>query len=317
MTIMKNYLLIFILIFIFFLTVPPSNSIASDEDGCLICHRYPGLVRTEKGEGGDRFMVLDIDEASYLSSPHGKLNCRKCHTQITKVPHTGQTAINCNTKCHLDKKDKKLIKNFPLAGFHKKEQSYIVSLEAESACTTCHTNYPHYEDKVVRAFLNMHTGFIKCIVCHVKRERYKDIQFDWEKPEKVKFSGKSFGSYYDPNTGKARQSGDLISRIGAFVVDGGRKDILVHPGDIEKAKEFLSNKSLSEKDKKSELEYFHKDIEKKEISMVCEECHSSNSILDFDRLGFSERKKENLININIKGLIVKYKNFYLPMFLND
>ena len=314
---MKSYFKKFLLIFFLFLVVRASFSIASDEDGCLICHKYPGLVRTEKTGDGERFMVLDIDEDIYLSSPHGKLSCRKCHTRITKVPHTGQTAINCNTKCHIDKKDKKLIENFPLAGFHEKEQTYIVSLEAESACTTCHTNYPHYEDKVVRDFLNMHTGFIKCIVCHVKRERYKDVQFDWEKPEKVEFSGKSFGSYYNPNTGKTQESGEKISRIGAFVVDGGKKEILVHPGDIEKAKKFLSNSSMSEKDRKSELEYFHKDIEKKKVSMACDECHSANGFLDFDRLGFSERKKENLININIKGLIVKYKDFYLPMLFND
>ena len=314
---MKNYFKKILLVFLFFLVLPAYFSIASDEDGCLICHKYPGLVRTEKGVEEDRFMVLDIDEDIYLSSPHGKLSCRKCHTQITKVPHTGQTAINCNTKCHLDKKDKKLIENFPLPGFHKKEQTYIVSLEDESACTTCHTNYPHYEDKVVRAFLNMHTGFIKCIVCHVKRDRYKDIQFEWEKPEKVEFSGKSFGSYYDPHTKKAQKGGDQISRIGAFVVDGTKKEILVHPGDIERAKKFLSDNSKDNTYKNSEMEYFHKDIEKKEISMACEECHSSNGILDFDRLGFSEGKKENLININIKGLVVKYKNFYLPMFLND
>ncbi len=63
--------------------------------------------------------------------------------------------------------------------------------------------------------------------------------------------------------------------------------------------------------------YFHKDIAKKGISVACEECHSDNSILDFKKLGFNEFKTRELININLKGLVSKYKTFYLPQMLQD
>ena len=84
---------------------------AIDEGGCLTCHQYPGLVRHEKQDG---FKVLHIDEAKYSASPHGKIDCRKCHTEIAKVPHTGVTQVDCNTTCHLEEKNKQLIKNYPL-----------------------------------------------------------------------------------------------------------------------------------------------------------------------------------------------------------
>jgi len=92
-------------------------SFALDEGGCLTCHRFPGLVRHEKDDG---FKVLHIDEARYARSAHGKTDCRQCHIRVTKVPHTGETTVNCNTECHLKVKDKEQIKNFPLKLIHKK-----------------------------------------------------------------------------------------------------------------------------------------------------------------------------------------------------
>ena len=48
------------------------------------------------------------------------------------------------------------------------------------------------------------------------------------------------------------------------------------------------------------------------VSNTCDECHSKHSILDFDRLGFDKTIQNNLINLNIKGLVTKYETFYFP-----
>jgi hypothetical protein len=69
---------------------------------------------------------------------------------------------------------------------------------------------------------------------------------------------------------------------------------------------------LKPDEREKELAYFHKDIEKKEISVACNECHSVNGILDFNKLGFDEKKTKDLIYLNIKGLVTKYKTFYFP-----
>jgi hypothetical protein len=285
-------------------------SFATDEEGCLICHRYPGLVTQEKG--GVAFKALHIDEKIYLASKHGKFSCRKCHTKIYSIPHTGQTEVDCTTECHRSKKDEKLIKAFNLADFHKSEQSYIVELKDNDSCRVCHPQYPHGQDKVVRALLNMHTGFMACEVCHIKKSQYNNITYGWKDTTDVKFSGSPFGSYYNPKTGKAQSSGDVISRIVPFTTDKNGERLLMNTWDTEEAKKFSADKTFTPEEKKAALARFHADIDKKEVSVACESCHSANSILNFHELGFDEEKAENLITMDIKGLITKYKTFYMP-----
>ena len=83
---MKKYLLAFlILVFGNFMVPLNFSCYAIDEEGCLTCHQYPGLVRLEKS---GEFSVLHIDEARYMRSPHGKLACRKCHVTVVDIAST-------------------------------------------------------------------------------------------------------------------------------------------------------------------------------------------------------------------------------------
>jgi hypothetical protein len=290
-----------------------SVSFALDEGGCLTCHQYPGLVRHEKNDG---FTVLHIDEAKYARSAHGKIDCRKCHTPIKQVPHTGETAVNCNTQCHLKIKEKEQVKNFPLKSFHKKEQSFITRLDDETACRVCHPLYPHTKNKLVRAFLNMHTGFMLCEVCHFKKEGIGNFTYDWNDTENATFSGEPFGTYYNPKTEKTLISEHFISRIAVFAKDNGSRRLIIDSEDIRQAKEFLlKEKNMSADQKAKALDYFHRQTAKEEISVACNECHSSKSILNFQQLGFDEKKTNHLILLNIKGLVTKYETFYFPQML--
>jgi hypothetical protein len=290
-----------------------SVSFALDEGGCLTCHQYPGLVRHEKNDG---FTVLHIDEAKYARSAHGKIDCRKCHTPIKQVPHTGETAVNCNTQCHLKIKEKEQVKNFPLKSFHKKEQSFITRLDDETACRVCHPLYPHTKNKLVRAFLNMHTGFMLCEVCHFKKEGIGNFTYDWNDTENATFSGEPFGTYYNPKTEKTLTSEHFISRIAVFAKDNGSRRLIIDSEDIRLAKEFLlKEKNMSADQKAKALDYFHRQTAKEEISVACNECHSSKSILNFQQLGFDEKKTNHLILLNIKGLVTKYETFYFPQML--
>ena len=76
-------------------------------------------------------------------------------------------------------------------------------------------------------------------------------------------------------------------------------------------------KNLNPVEKNKALAYFHQDVEKKEISVACDECHSSHSILNFSKLGFDQKKTSHLIYLNIKGLVTKYKTFYFPNLFGD
>jgi len=287
-----------------------SVCLALDEGGCLTCHQYPGLVRHKPNDG---FKVLHIDEAKYSSSPHGQVDCRKCHPTVVKVPHTDETRVDCTTTCHLDAKEREMVKNTPLQSFHKAEQSFITRLEDETACRVCHHLYPHSENKVVRALLNLHTGFMMCDVCHLKKENYPDSTYHWKDTENADFSGQPFGTYYNPKTQTAHKSAHFLSRIAVYVKNNGDKQLTFNPADTRKAQEFLlKEKSLTNDQRTDALDYFHRDIAKKEISVACDECHSFHSILNFKELGFSEKTATNLKSLNIKGLVTKYKTFYFP-----
>jgi hypothetical protein len=273
--------------------VGTSECFGLDEEGCLTCHQYPGLVRLEKTNG---VKVLHIDEEKFFTSPHGEVRCTQCHTTIAQVPHTGETSTACTTECH--QKDAKKISNYPLETLHQKEQSYLVSLKDQSSCRACHPIYPHSNNKLVRAFLNMHTGFMFCEVCHIKRAKVNHLVYDWEDTENADFSGEPFGTYFNPRSNKAHKADEhFISRI---------------------ANEFmLQKKNLKPDAKKKELNYFHRDIERKEISVACNECHSAEGILDFNKLGFDEKKTKHLIYLNIKGLVTKYEVFYFPRLFDN
>lgn len=307
---MKKYHLSILLIILCSYIFLATRSFALDEGGCLICHQYPGLVRLEKTGG---FKVLHIDAEKYFKSPHGKFRCNSCHVAVVKVPHTGETKVDCTTKCHHGDDAKVLPENYPLKGFHKNEQSFIVTLQDESSCRVCHPLYPHSNNNLVRGFLNLHAGFMFCDVCHIKRSKFNNLAYDWENTENAKFSGEPFGAYYNPRTGRTQENEHFISRIAAFAIENGKKRTLVNTQDTGRANEFiLTEKKLKPDEKEKELVFFHRDTDRKEISVACDECHSIHSILDFNKLGFDEKKTKDLIYINIKGLVTKYKIFYFP-----
>ncbi len=307
---MKKYHLSILLIILCSYISLATRSFALDEGGCLTCHQYPGLVRLEKTGG---FKVLHIDEEKYFKSSHGKFRCNSCHVTVVKVPHTGETKVDCRTKCHQGDDAKILPANYPIGAFHKQEQSFLVSLQDESSCRICHPLYPHSNNNLVRGFLNLHAGFMFCEVCHINRSKFNNLSYEWESSESAEFSGAPFGTFYNPQTKKARKSKHFISRITAFAPQNGKNRSLTNTWDTAKAKAYVrKEKNLKPDEKEKELTFFHKDIEKKEISVACNECHSANGILDFNKLGFDEKKTKDLIYTNIKGLVTKYKTFYFP-----
>jgi hypothetical protein len=293
----------------------PQQGFAMDESGCLTCHQYPGLTRPETP---GKFKVFHIDEQRYLKSPHGKLDCRKCHAVVEKIPHVGDTAVNCTDECHLTDKDKQMVADYDLKTLHDKEQSYITRLSDGSSCRVCHRLYPHQSSQLARAFINMHIGFMTCETCHINREKFTDLHYGWTSSEGADFAGKPFGARFNPNLSSAPKSTHFISRISVFTSEGGKQRSLVNTRDTGEAQVFLTDQTqLTDGEKENRLHYFHRDIHKAQISVTCNECHSKDSILDFKQLGFSEKKANDLINLNIKGLVTKYKVFYFPHMLEQ
>jgi hypothetical protein len=286
-----------------------------DNQGCLTCHQYPGLVTYSERHS---VKILHIDEQRYLKSAHGRLECRTCHATIARIPHTGDSTVNCNGSCHRSEAERRRIADYPLDDFHAKEQSAIIKLTDGSSCRVCHPLYPHSENNRVRAFLNLHTGFMICEVCHLHRAKYPDSSYDWTGAEIAVFKGPPYGTFYDPHLKSVQKSKNFISRISIFTGKDGQKRRLMNTWDTEAAAEFQRRQAtLSPDARTKQLAFFHRDIDREEISVACDECHSHHGILDFKRLGFDAAMTNNLIQLDLKGLVTKYKTFYFPELFNN
>ena len=334
---MKKYFpttLIIVICIVLSVTIPCFGANQAKEWECLFCHQYPGLVMPEEA---DRFKVISIDKEKHFSSSHGKIGCIKCHTRIKKVPHTGLTGIECTTECHREDKEKIDAIDLSLYTVHENEKCSIEKLDDQSSCRVCHLLYPHTKNKKVRAILNMHTGYMVCDMCHLKKVILKNLTYDWKSPDSVKFCGKPYGRYslYEGNKirklwsfisrtfmrlfskeTRTEQTGEteyLISRIAAFSVEGEKKKIVMNTQDTGKATEFkVRGESFSYSEKEKELNYFHRDITKKEFSVACNECHFSKGVLDFKKLGYDDKKAKYLKELDAKRLETEYDIFYFP-----
>jgi len=84
-------------IFIILLSAFPSQ--ATDTENCLMCHKHRFNGRID--ETGKRWNY-NVDEILYGRSVHRNIECRDCHTYITKIPHDPVTrGVNCATRCHI------------------------------------------------------------------------------------------------------------------------------------------------------------------------------------------------------------------------
>jgi hypothetical protein len=329
---MKKLFTILIIAGAFFVLIPSITCFASDRLGCLTCHRYPGLVKLEKSGS---FKALHIDEAKHLESAHREVDCRQCHMAVNKIPHDGVTEVECTERCHLEDKEKISVTEKSLSVYHKDEKFAITKIDHKSSCRVCHPLYPHSVSHKVRAILNMHTGYLVCEVCHLKTDSQDKLLYEWKKPEAFEYIGEPYGTHKkhkkgDPGKKKSviskmlrlfsaddddedHKHEYLLSRIAVFSVEKGKKKILINTRDTGKAKAYMKKeKNLSQEEKEAELEYFHRDIARKEISVACDGCHSPDGILDFRRLGFNEMQTKDLQYMNIKSLVTKYDEFYLP-----
>lgn len=287
-----------------------SRSTVAEQPVCLMCHQYPGLVR--QMENG-KLKVLHIDVAKYRASVHGQQDCLTCHLGVDKIPHVGENKTNCQSQCHRSEKDQALLAKTPRKDFHQKEQSFITQLDDKTSCKVCHQIYPHKKEPFIRTFLNMHTGYLTCEVCHLDRAKFTVGRYDWVQTNNVEFQGDPYGSFYIPLQQFTQTPQSTLSRIAPFVQHKEKLVALMNTWDTDNATKIWPSLSQLTEDKMAiELSHYHQDIVKMEHTRACEECHRANGMVDFRALGFSKEDSERLTNLNIGNIIKKYDIFYMP-----
>lgn len=183
--------------------------------------------------------------------------------------------------------------------------------EERPVCFICHSDYPHSKNIKVRSLLNMHTQYFVCESCHIKEREETSIFFKWYSPFDENPPGPFLGTNYDPETGNLIEVEDKFSKIAPYFRKGVRLEPAILEQDAPVALDYMRVRDkLSPEQREGIKNKFHVDVKPK--GYECNACHSEKSILDFKRLGFSEKRVVDLVQMNIKGMLTKYEQFYLP-----
>ncbi len=154
----------------------PSIGFATDEENCLMCHKYAGLGRYAKDETKKKAVkrVFYVNEELFRASYHGKLRCKSCHQGVEEIPHTDVKRVDCSTECHL--KDPSTGRDFshrPIVedlaeSIHGAKGSDTEHPEDLPNCKDCHSNKP-YQSSMQEEVKSMR--FLKvCLECHESKE---------------------------------------------------------------------------------------------------------------------------------------------------
>ena len=178
-------------------------------------------------------------------------------------------------------------------------------------CFICHSDYPHSKSKKVRSLLNMHTQYFVCETCHIKEKEETVIVYKWYSPLEANPRGPFFGTSYDPETGNLIKVDDLISKMAPYFKSKDKLESAIQVQEAPLAQDYMKVRDkLTPEQRDSVKKKFHENVKPK--GHECETCHAKDAILNYRKLGFSENRIVDLEQLNIKGMITKYEEFYLP-----
>jgi len=186
------------------------------------------------------------------------------------------------------------------AHFHNIDETISIEKQNPTLCFKCHGTYAHSKAKDIRSFLNFHSYFISCEVCHMRREEGRTYFYKWIKPgtddEILTLSGRP---------------GNYGAVIVPFSVEGGAARRLDKTLTDKAVQSYMKLKDSFTADQAAEAKLrIHEGISNKPV--FCDECHRENGYLDFRKLHYPPERAKVLTSIEVVGMIQKYKNFYLP-----
>ncbi len=202
--------------------------------------------------------------------------------------------------------------------FHNSPEEAVYSKGKQPVCFYCHGEFPHAKRPMVRTMLNMHTQFVGCMTCHVNHEKIpeEELTFRWLNYSGIKVSGPQYGIAYDEETGNLIETDDYFSKIVAYrKKPNGEEELLEITEDAPEAAEFINMRGqLTTQQQGSVKKMFHTIVNP--IGRFCTRCHvaeEGEGFLPFRELGFSDARADSLTNLNIAGLVQKYKEFYMEL----
>jgi hypothetical protein len=180
---MRIFCLTAVMVFGLFLSIGSANAaIVTDDENCMMCHKYPGLSRVND-EGYLRLFYVDSER--YSHSVHTKVKCSGCHADITEIPHKDAKQVDCAAECHIKESGsekpfshKKILEVLQTSIHNPENENVRAKIEEDfPTCTSCHSN-PQYRfvagdvDNVEDA-RHQERVFQKCAVCHDDNTDYR------------------------------------------------------------------------------------------------------------------------------------------------
>ncbi|MET0071136.1 MAG: hypothetical protein ABW096_13955 [Candidatus Thiodiazotropha sp.] len=198
--------------------------------------------------------------------------------------------------------------------FHNPANS--LALEGKkSVCFYCHGDFPHFQERMIRTLLNMHTQFIGCMTCHTDPDKFEEssLKLKWLNYSGIEVNGPLFGTDYDATTGFLVTTDDYFSKIVPYTTINGEEKLLEITEDDPMAIDFVRvQDKLKGRDRAAVKKSLHEFVSP--VGRFCTKCHTQEerSFIPFKELGFSNNRINELTNLNIIGLVQKYKQFYMP-----
>lgn len=240
-----------------------------------IWHKVPHGAHTEES--------MSKDDKLYQEMVEG----------VDEKDHTGKAVVDI-TQSH------------KLYSFHDTKRKAV--LDTQNLCVLCHGDVPHDKKKEVRAFLNMHTYFMACETCHIRTENSRTAKYVW----------------YDKITGKEQDKIDLSLyladtpyKLMPLNEDGSR---LYDSDQMKKyVAEFRDNvDKMIPTAKSAGLKVIHRPMTDVKETVSCGDCHTADTskvYLPFKKIGYPERRMDQLVGNEVVGMINNYKKFFMPEFL--
>ncbi len=204
------------------------------------------------------------------------------------------------------------VKKYQLEHFHNLDDAVIGGIQYKSDCVLCHGSFAHVTNVKVRAFMNAHSWFIQCEVCHAEpktdEKTFMYSFFDNETNEPVTELKKS-------------SAGGLGTYTARIAVAKKENDTLVHQG-VYSGKDFIE-KYLKQKvsinfgeiDQGPAMQEVHSILS--EDALECDGCHSEEGRIDFQQITYSEEAADHLKSLDVGSMVTTYEEFHFPSLRND
>jgi len=200
-----------------------------------------------------------------------------------------------------EKFTKKLRSEVGAGHFHVSDEPITTDSATAPMCLRCHGNFCHNKSEEFRSYYNMHTFFLACETCHIRKEQGSAIQFKWfddrtgRQLKQVKGQDENYGAKVVP----VIPSGQEFERLDAFPEE-------------KLALDFMKNKDRYTQEQRDKIQQqLMKQVTKKPVT--CEECHCKQGYLNYSELGYNAVRAADLSRIDIVKMIKEYKDFKFPV----